>query len=538
MRGAWASLGAVERRATLIAAIAGIAVRCLAPVRLVMIYKGYALTTAAADLDSVPRYGAGALVLHRAVLGTFGVDHLNLIALHTVLGVLGMVALVALLARFKPRPGAVAAAAWLLALTPLLIKDHRTESLLVVSCAALWPACLLWDAWLVTRRRWDLVGAVALLALAAMTRPELLAVVPILAGALVGVRGRPVIVRDRLLLLVAVGVFGLLVLPHALHIVAATQEQAASGALPAMEADLLQRMARGGVLYGAIFEPTLFPVAATALAVLALLLRPPDGGLDRRLAVALMVIAWLWMVVVRVDMPETSIPRLHAPAAALTCLAAGIGAAALLHQPKWIGPPAMRWRPWLLAIGLLATAAPTVTPLWQTTNEDEEEQFLRQVFDRLPAESVCLLRLDADDAPPPGKVHRDFPDYLAVPPMRNNRLWGLRAWRDAGQPSCPGGVYLVHGMRCYARADGQRADGGPKKRDDTGPIEACAETLADNSLRGARWQPVFEHHAPNHGDNEFGYYPDDPTFKLGLYQLVAGPGDDGRQATESANPQK
>ncbi len=504
----------MERRATLIALVVGTAIRCLAPVRLVMIYKGYALTTAAADLVAVPRYGAGALVLHRTVLGTFGVDHLHLIALHTVLGVFAMVSLIALLIRLRPTLGAVSIAAWLLALTPLLIKDHRTESLLVVSCALLWPGCLLWDIWRSHRRTLDGVGAVTLLSLAAVTRPELLLVVPLMVAGVTWLRGPPAR-RNRMSLLVAAAVFALLVLPHALHIVQATQEQAASGALPSMAPSLLSRLARGGVFYGAIFEPSLFPIAATIMAAVAMVLRPPAASeRGRALPLMLMGVALVWMVVVRVDMPVTSIPRLHAPAAALTCLAAAIGAVTLWHHPRLPGKAGGRARLLIVGLLLLATALPTVMPHWRTTNEDEEERFLRQVFERLPAEPVCLLRLDGDDDPAPGKVHRDFPDYLAVPPMRQDHLSGLRAWQNNPEGACPGGVYLVHGLRCYARADGQRPDGGARERDDTGPIRACADLL-----KGHAWRPVFEYEVANHGDNEFGYYPDEPTFRLGLYRL-------------------
>ena len=98
--------------------------------------------------------------------------------------------------------------------------------------------------------------------------------------------------------------------------------------------------------------------------------------------------------------------------------------------------------------------------------------------------------------------------------MRDDRLSGLRAWELNRDQPCPGGVYLVHGMRCYARAGGQRPDGGARQRDDSGPIRACARLLDSG-----RWRPVFEREVPNHGDNEFGYYPDDPTFRLGLYRL-------------------
>ena len=484
--------------------------------RLVMIYKGYALTAAAADLVAVPRYGAGALTLHRLVLGTFGVDHVNLIAVHTVLGIFAAMALLCLLARFRPAVGAVGVAALLLALTPLLVKDHRSESLLVITSAALWPAALLWDHWSEKGAPWDLVGAVGLLALAAMTRPEMVVIAPMVLLVVTALRGG-LPKRHWLATSAAALLFGLLVLPHLLHIIAATQEQAASGALPAMEGALLQRLARGGVLYGAVFKPLMFPLGATLLALAACALPTPEAGTShRRLAIWLWLLALVWMVIVRVDMPETSIPRLHAPASALICLGAGLGAASL-----W------RWRPvqrlpraglgGALTLLLLASAALTLAPLWSTTNEDEAEAFLRDAFASLSEASVCLLRLDGEDPPPPGKVHRDFPDYLALPPERDDRLFGLQAWHRAGRPDCPGGVWFVHGMRCYARAGGQRPEGGAARRDDSGPIAACVELLQQGD-----WQPMLSRPVRNHGDNEFGYYPDDPQLPLALYRLRRG----------------
>ncbi|MDP6945107.1 MAG: glycosyltransferase family 39 protein, partial [Myxococcota bacterium] len=237
------------------------------PAKLVMIYKGYDLTSAAADFTSVPKYGAGALTLHRTALEWFGYDHLTLINLHSLAGGLTVIVMCAALARARPPRWAVAFAAGLLAFTPLLLRDHRSESILVIGCLVLWAAVLLMDFYLDKRRPVDLVGSVAMTALATITRPELLLIAPLLLTAWIWARSPPGTEKPWRSLGCAALCWLLLVTPHAQHVIDSTREQMGSGALPSMSPDLFGHLLRGGVLYGAIFSPSQFPLIALALAV-------------------------------------------------------------------------------------------------------------------------------------------------------------------------------------------------------------------------------------------------------------------------------
>lgn len=511
-----------ERHAAWALLAAGAALRLwIIPSRLVMIFMGYRLAAEVYAFTSVPKYGAATFVLYRAAFAWLGPSHDTIIAVNVACGVLALPLLVGLVARWRPPPGVAGVVAGLLALSPIFLRDHRSESILVPMALWTWASLLLWDRWWERRSRLDLAGSVVLAALAITSRPEMAAVMPALLAVFALPRGADSAAwRARLPALAPAALaLAALVSPHLWHLARAVGQQHEQGALPGSDGGLLTVVAKAlRVVFdrNVLWTPSVLPAAVTALLVAGWRWTPAPW---RAWARALLVLCVGWMVSFFVDLPPASVPRLGAPLAALACLVAAFGAVAAWQrgeQVRWLprrgGPRAA------VLVGACAlTALPTAIALWAPTNEGEEEAFVRDAFALLPADAVCLLRPDATDPPPPRKAHRYVPDYLLRPPHRNDRVLGLTAWRQAPPKEdkvCPGGTFVLLSMHCYVEYL-DLASQAKSERREPAEIASCRDFRAAFTL-----VPVLERTVPHHGDNDFGYYPEDvSSFRLGLYRV-------------------
>ncbi len=489
--------------------------RLALPMRLVMIFSAYRLTEDAATLTHVPRAGVAPTLLYRLVFAALGADHHVLVAVNTACAVLTLPLLVALFARFQPPKGAVATLAGLLASLPVLVLDARTESHLLPAMLWLVAGLLLLDQGLRGGLRRDLLGAVALLALAAMSRPELTALVPLLASGLAWWRkGQSGWQLQPLALAVAGGVALALIVPHLLHLRYALAVEQEGGSLPALDATFVAGLPLRWLSLALPLQPDLFPAGVTALALWSAAV----AGRERRLLVGLLLAAALWMALTLVDLPRTSVPRLHAPAAVLVAWVAA------WQVGRWLSDATNSGRARKKAavvLGICAlSAVPNTWALGARTNEDETEDLLTQALAQIPARDACVVALGMGDNPPPHRTQRAFPAYLLRPPHRDAQLYSLTQWRALGEPICTGGTYAVVDHRCYAmHAQGrQPGTASGELAGSTGMLATC-EAL----LKRHPWQKVVERDVPNRGDNEYGYYAAVPAFRLGLYRL-AGPG--------------
>lgn len=483
-----------------------------------MIYMGYRLASEVHAFTSVPKYGAGTLVLYRAAFAVLGPGHETVVFVNTLCGLLTIPLLLALLARFRPGKGAVAFAAAVLSLAPVFVQDHRTESILVPTLLFLAAGWLLWDTWLTTRSRLDLAGAVVFLALAMTSRPEVLGIAPLGLAVLAWARWTPGLLRGRLPeALLAAAVLAAFIAPHLAFVSRAFEEQREMGALLArgLAWQVGKVLAAPFTFYNLLVAPHLYPLALTALAVFAALRTEGEG---RRLARGWLALSLLWLASVQIDMPLTSVPRVQAPLGALVALVAALGFARLLEVERIagrpLGPPARRALIAALFVGL--TALPSLAHFAAPVNEDEEERFIQRALARLPREDVCFVRLDSGDQPRPRYVHRYFPDYLLRPPLRHDRVLGIRRWAEQAEgdgAECPGGTFYIQTLRCYSvYVDFPRETKASRTEP---PLIADCRWMHEH----ARLEPVLVESLPHHGDNEFGYYPEQDSFEVGFYRV-------------------
>jgi hypothetical protein len=515
------ALGPADRRMLLILlgiTAGAIALRLALPSRPVMHYMGYRLVQIAADLDPVPKYGAGALGLHHLLFRLTGPDHGAAIALHKVLGGLAVPVAAALMAALGAPRRAVLTGALLAAFTPLLVKDATSESLGVP--ALLWTLAGLALAARARTTARPLDGALALLplSLAAMSRPEAIALVPLAALATWAVAPGPAapVPRTRaatIAWLALGGVATALLALRAVQAALAVETELSLGNAPQLVSwGGVQAVLTGTLLRNAAFWPSLFPTVITVGAFAAPFL------VERRMRAPVLVLGGIglaWIALAQLDLPYVSIPRVQAPGLAFVALAGAWGLS--VPASKWPVRMTGRVRTAGMIAGvaiLLLSAAATVPTLWLRSGADDEEALLRDARAALPDGPVTIVRRGYGD-PPREPAHLDWPDTWFAPPFRDDRVTGIAAF--LADPRFDRPVYFLAGLRCHLRACGAQ-----------GPHPACVEMA-----RRFRLEPVLEREVPlrtlpidrpaqgRHADQDFGWCHDGPgPFRIGLYRVL------------------
>lgn len=516
-----------ERRLLLGATALAFAVRAIAPHRLVMVFFGYQHVGEAVDLAHLPRYGPGATLLWWALFRVAPPDHRAVEWLASVLGAItiGLWAVWAdrVTARVAPAPapaarlGAGHVVALVLALSPIVVRDHASESMAVPALLAFAAAALLATELVpalagpaapegegpppVARRRVvsGLIALSALVLYAASCRPDLLIVIgPMLLATLLAAFPPDAVRRAAARAWPAIAAMALLAAPLAHYARENTRHDVAMGNLPRL-ATYWRTLPRNLLHEDVLFQPGAFPVALWLL-VIAAIARPAT----RRAAIALVAGALVAIAPTFVDYNETSNLRLQMPGVTLFVLAVGFGWAALVAR----GGLARRAAPWLLALGGLS-AFPSIEPLFRRRNPDVEDDLLRDARDAIeadrrdPSAGATVLLPGPGDLVVRG-VHGHYPEYLFA-----SRGIRPRAIVEESFHPSPEGTprYFVRGVRCYGwSTDDARSGENP----------ACA-AVCERLYRG---DPVFERVEPNlHDWPTFDGYGPIASMRLGLYRL-------------------
>jgi hypothetical protein len=255
-----------------------------------------------------------------------------------------------------------------------------------------------------------------------------------------------------------------------------------------------------------LLDRQLLPSAVTlaALASLVSLGRPAM----LRMRVAWFAVGLVWMCMYYIDLSPASQPRLQVVMALPAAWLAGAWMAELVASPG----PGRAWRLALAAAlvpGLMVGGWQSANWLWQPSNEQGEEAFIRAALARLPDAPLHLARPDRADLAPDMHTHAFFPDYLLrhrsapVVPISLAQL-GDPAPKEAAAR------WALLGMRCYARF--RRQEEPPPER---WQLPACAALRASGRLT-----PILEQEVANAGDVWLPYYPRQERLTLGLYRVA------------------
>ncbi len=481
-------------------AVSGLALllRLAWPWRWTAVYFAYEWLDQARFVDSVPRYGPGALAPWAWVLGPMGESPYPVHAVQLVWGCLGVLAWTAAAVRATGRAALIGWVGLPLAVTPVFLRNDVSESMHVPALAALGVAA--WAA-VELRRAPDFVAAITLatgLSYAALCRADLLptallclAVLAWLAGPISAKNLRP----GRSLWPLA------LAAPVVVLVAGLARERAradhAAGNLPQLErfvTDLPRHLLHDAVLW----RPDWWPVAAWLALFAAVLWLPNRAHAWRWLA--LLGVAVLSLLPSWLDYNETSLPRLQAPAQILATVAlAVLGEQALAARPK---------RTWAFAALWLLAAAATLPATLQRTAAHDEDDLLTKLMESGPAPGWLAVRSYADE--PARGLHLHWPSWwlrsaglLPVPVSQVHK-----SLQNGVQPARP--LYFLRSVRCFALPlDAMWPQPGHEQED-------CA-ALA----RPDRTRPLWHDDWPNHGDTStFAWYGTNPTLRVGLYQAA------------------
>jgi len=486
----------------------------IAPHQVVTMYVGYRLVDAADTLDQIFRYGVGVQVQWHALLRLLGADHAHLIGTHAFVGVAtaGLLAAALLRAGWPGRQvlGGLALIAWL----PLLVWSDASDSLHVL--ILFWSAASLLAAISFARDgRWiDAAAAVVCLALAAHGRPEHVLFGPLWVGVMIaamraGGQTEGATFHPRAGLLAWLGmaaVFALLVAPQALYALDMRGAMAARDTWPGSLAELLVHLPGSLLERNVLLDRTLLPSALTLAAIGALVSLGSPAVL--RLRIGWFAVGLAWMCMYYIDLSPASQPRLQVVMALPAAWLAGAWMAELVFLPG----SGRSWRVGLaviLAPGLLVGGWQSAARLWQPSNEQAEESFIREALAALPDGPVRVARPGRRDFAPDRHTHAFFPDYL----LRHRRPAAVPI--DLAELAHPGtdpavADRVLLGMRCYTRF---RRDGEPAP--ERWQLPACASLRASGRLA-----PVLERTVTNQGDVGLPYHPRQPQLLLGLYRVT------------------
>ncbi len=507
----WQSLGRRVQIGLIGLALFGLILRLMIPHRFVMAYSGYALIEQALDIVQLKRYGAGAPVLYHSLIALLPGGGAWLLTINTWLGWATTLIAAAWLRRYTLRPGSGLAMLALLALHPLLLKDHNSESNLIPALFAFFVGLWHWEQ---ARRKntWTaFLFAVAAFGFTTVSRPLFLFFVPLSLSLLEFFRlpnKRPVVSARRLWLSTA-GLF-LLLLPHLAYL----------AVFWAIEGEQNQISGIGYILSGVLkfitphnlfLRPDATPIVYPLFWLAAWLWAPVT---ERRRLVGLLLVSCVFFAPYFVDMTPPSLPRLHVPAAYFLCAVAALG---LLEgwrrqtqAPKIWRHPALWVAIWILSL------LPPAFNLWRPTNPDHEHQALEQAIAHLPDAPVVLARLEAEDDPQVWGLFYDYPDYLLPSQVRT---MGLDAWLNAARRgSVDQSSYIYLGMRCYTLLHDSLTGAGQS------PSEAGRDYLhpaCQRVRRSIQLEPVWEWEAPNaEPEGAFHWYPPRATLTVGLYRAA------------------
>lgn len=501
----WRHLGRADRRMAVAVLVLAAVARLLWPWRLTAVYFAYEWFAQAAYLDSVPRYGPGSTALWGMVLGPQP-DHRVVLAVQALVGAVNCAVWALAVSRAARQPRAGWCAGLALAATPVILRDHTSESMHVP--ALLGVAAAGWAAVELALRPSRLFAALlaAGCAFAALCRFDVGPMALATAAALAWIATPQNSWRIK---------WTAWVLPVAA--VALTLARAAEWALRDLDRGNLpqlahwaqwlpQRLGRDVLLWRGDWLP--MGVWAPVLLWLAV------GRSERGLADAaprhhrwliLLPLAFAAALPSWLDYNETSLPRLQQPGAQLLILCG----AALLAQLASQEGSARPWRSWVVASAWLLTVVPTWATCLRQTNPHQEEDLLARVASDLavrvpPGQGAWLAVRSYADGDTTG-LHLHQPTYA----FGSVRLTSAAAAELALKqcPSLAAPVYFFQSLRCSAAPHGARHPGA------FGPCTALSAWPG----RQVIWQEARR----NLGDSPtFDWYGAAPTIPVGLYQLT------------------
>lgn len=388
--------------------------------------------------ESAPGYGRTGPALFRAVGRMLGDgDDVRIIFLtNAVLSSLASPAAAMLvLAVFRSWPQALCAAL-LLAVSPQHLRFSAAEDLFVQAITfGLWSLAL-FASHQRTRRQLDALLAALAASLAMQSRPEMIFFPLVVAGFLLGNQPRAWRSLFSRPMLVAAAVFAVLLVPHALDVLASMR----SGRSPSPGVPSLSRYLDTLVVVDPRITPSIYRVMIVVGAIWAAFRRP--GWLLWILSV---YVGFTVFALSIFDNPQFHLRAQNLPTSYLVLLGAGV-------VPVWMALWGSRRQAGaVVGTVLLVLSAVVVVGGWRGfVGELEDQQlewaFLERHVPELPQQGTLLTAVEA------GGHNLDvFPEFLLTRSGRRYALVDVRnaAKGEASWPEPAGDLLFYQGMFCY-----------------------------------------------------------------------------------------
>ena len=503
--------------------VAGVAGRLLVPQTLVMVHMGHELVEQAQRLGPPPKYGPAAPQWLHLLFALTGPRWPAMVLLSQLSASLTLVLTPALLWLLGARGWSVVAATALVALTPALVHDAATESILVPAMLAV-VASAVAGAWAVSGQSRKLAPVLWMVAwglclLAMLARPEFLVLAPgtLVAVVLLAAAQQQAFLAVRwpiaagLVLVVAVAAL------RAVQLDAVMALEKQLGNTPRVFAtsrlQLVLELARdawwrkNGLLW-----PELVPVVGWLWLAFALRRRP----MHQPLLLGTLLLSIGYLLPTALDLPWISVPRVQAPAFYWFAVASG------LALPQAVAAAGPGRRSWALAGSLTLTAVSLVTTLpaaaWRHLSQQEEDAFAAAVR-VLPPGSILATRTHADT--PNERIHLLSAAGLLPP---SSQLVSLQAVLSGQvRPGMGPSVYAWLGSRCALRpcdvAGLHPACEALRARFVLRPVQSTAVHVPAPSLPGA-FTPRQPAHPGQLPDLDFPWCVQKPDLTLELVEVL------------------
>ena len=545
---AWRDLESGGIRFALATALfSGAILRIFCPHRLVQVFHGYTLTQYASELGTIPPYGPGTFALYHLPMRMFGVDHLWLWIINTTVGILTLGVLAFCVYRLfgggeqtrggeavppGPSPGLIAAVfVWILAIHPMFVKDHVSESILIPTLFwwTLGWAC--WQSYRIKGRAVDLFACGAMLALAALSRPLWL-FGPLFVWGLdrVAVVGKKRVHFNKPVFWVAVVGFAIVLAPLVYH------RWLGTAMFPSLlevgPGEFLARIAHVSARI-LLFHPEATPIVVPILFILGLWRAPKPL---KKLIWTVTGIGLVLFILYSYDQPFPSMPRLQVPSHWMFMIVAAVGGAWLWERARsrlvshtriWFG---------IAAVVAISSVAATYPHHWRVRSYDVEERFFRAHLPGLKTlapKGGVFVRIGQEDQPRDW-VSRAYPEYLLPGDWQVFDLAPFMSEAEKGVGDLwKRPVIYLRSTRCYAQLvdDVQHLKRWAHlKRQPAHPAcRAFEDSFQLNPLVGPELNQV------GNAENYL-HYPEDGLYSLALYRVEPLNSSEFRDSESSRPP--
>lgn len=494
-------------------------IHLIVPHRLVMTYSGYGIMDQAMTFAKLKKYGAGTpFFYHFFYLFLPNTDKVYL-WINTIAGWLTLVIASIWFAGYMKNTKLIFALLFLMAIDPIVLKDHNSESNFIPTLFFFFVALNWLEIYKVSRDKKSLLFSLVSFLFVIYSRPFFIIFVPLIVLIEQLTSETKLVTRKTLKqIATAILIACVVVLPHIVFLIVSYYLEMdtghSEGFSRVFDAAIYKFFSDENVFVRFDMTPFMF-IFLWSFSLLHLKKR------EKLKLISLFLLSFAMFCLYFIDSPPPSLPRLQMVPHYFFCMISAYG---LVNIQKVIA--SRKNNPLFLSMVpavILLSVYPATTFLWTPINDWEEDKALRESVLLIPETAKVLGRLAEKDEPHTFGIFRNYPDYLfkrKIPELKVLNLTNmLKALEQEDKQDIAAGYYVYLGTRCYAlildHETGRDFNGNVVDENYLHP--GCKEIRDKFVLK-----PIYEIMAINHEmKSSFVWYTPNPKIKLGLYEIQA-----------------